>query len=76
MAEAFEAKTLTLQVLTNTTRFLNASYTTNAPTFFLTALPRDLNSLSVNLKGLRRSPLYWMTALNLGAGGAAFPSSY
>lgn len=67
VAEAFEAKTLTVPMLTKVTRFINSSYTTNAPTFFLTALPRDLNSLSVNLKGLRRSPLYWLTALNLGA---------
>ncbi len=67
VADAFNASSLTVPMLTRLTRFLNASYTTNAPTFALTALPRDLNSLSQNIKGLRRSPLYWLTALNVGA---------
>ena len=67
VADAFNEKSLTVPMLTKLTRFLNATYTTNAPTFALTALPRDLNSLSQNIKGLRRSPLYWLTALNVGA---------
>lgn len=67
LADAINQRGANVPVITLASRFMNSAFTTNNFAFAITAYQRDLDALAINNKGLHRSPLYWLTALNLSA---------
>lgn len=72
VADAFGVAPQMIGKLSIVSRFINAVFTTNNPTFPVTAYNRDLSALSINNPGLKRSALHFMSVLNFGAALSLF----